>query len=158
MFGPADQAAFERLRRAHYPADRNRVSAHLTLFHHLPPSILPELKQRLAAETRGVAAPAASAAGLIDLGRGVAVRIDSPALAAIRARLAEAFAPLLTPQDRAGWRGHVTIQNKVTPAQAKATLAALSHGFAPHPVHIAGLASWYYRDTGWEPVGRYKFA
>ena len=65
------------------------------------------------------AAPVARAAGLMNLGRGVAIRIESPDLAAIRERLADAFAPLLTPQDAAGWRPHVTVQNKVERAAAR---------------------------------------
>lgn len=120
--------------------------------------MLAELKQRLGAETRGVPAPAARAAGLMNLGRGVAFRIDSPDLAAIRERLAEAFGPLLTPQDSAGWRPHVTVQNKVAPAEAKATLALLEADFRPHPVRIAGLAAWYYRGGPWEAISRHMFA
>ena len=134
------------------------LDAHLTLFHHLPPSALAELKRRLSDETRGVAAPAASVAGVFSLGRGVAIRIDSPGLAAVRGRLAEAFSPLLTPQDQAGWRAHVTVQNKVSPAEAKATLAVLQAELSPRSVRVAGLATWYYRDGPWEPVSRHMFA
>ena len=39
--GREDQAAFDRLRTAHFPPERNQLAAHLTLFHHLPPSALP---------------------------------------------------------------------------------------------------------------------
>ena len=157
LFADEDQAAFDRLRTAHFPAARNRLAAHLTLFHHLPPAVLPELKQRLVAATRLVPAPPATAAGLIDLGGGVAVRIESTGLAAIRAELAAAFAPLLIPQDRAGWRPHVTIQNKVSPVEAKATRALLTASFRAHPVRIAGLAAWYYRGGPWELISRHRF-
>ena len=146
------------MRERYFPPERNQLAAHLTLFHHLPPSLLPELNQRLSAATRGVPAPAARAAGLMNLGRGVAVRIESAALEAIRATLADAFAPLLTPQDSAGWRPHVTVQNKVTPAEANATLATLAASFAPRPVRVAGLAAWYYRGGPWEAIQRYMFA
>lgn len=94
----------------------------------------------------------------MNLGRGVAIRIESPGLVAIRDALGEAFAPLLTPQDAAGWRPHVTIQNKVEPAEAKATLALLAQDFRPHPVRIAGLAAWYYRGGPWEAISRHMFA
>lgn len=94
----------------------------------------------------------------MNLGRGVAVRIESPELSAIRARLVDAFAPLLTPQDAAGWRAHVTIQNKVSPAVAKATLALLEADFQTRPVRIAGLAAWYYRGGPWELISRHMFA
>ena len=157
LFGAQDQAWFDALRRAHFPPERNHLAAHLTLFHHLPPSVAGEVKQRLVAETRGVPAPAARLAAPYSLGRGVAYRIDSPGLAAIRARLAEAFAGLLTPQDDAGWRAHVTVQNKVAPAAAKALLAELGSGFAARPLRIAGLAAWWYRGGPWEPLSRHVF-
>lgn len=158
LFGRQDQAAFDALRRAHFPPERNILSAHLTLFHHVPPSALDELKHRLNAATRGVRAPAARATGLMSLGRGVAVKIESPELSRIRADLSEAFAGMLTPQDAGGWRPHVTIQNKVAPAIAKLLLTALSRDFQPRALEIAGLAAWYYRGGPWEPISRHMFA
>ena len=158
LFGRADQAWFDALRREHFPAERNQLDAHLTLSRHLPPSAAAELKQRLAQATRGVPAPQARVAGLMSLGRGVAYRIDAPALAAIRADLVEAFAGLLTPQDAGGWRPHVTVQNKVTPGAAKLLLAELQRGFVPRLVEVAGLAAWWYRGGPWEPLSRHLFA
>lgn len=157
LFGHEDQAWFEGLRRAHFPPERNQLAAHLTMFHHLPPTLADELKTRLAEETRRVPAPDARLAAPFSLGKGVAYRIDSPGLAAIRARLAEAFAGLLTPQDQAGWRAHVTVQNKAEPAAARALLAELSRGYAARPLAIAGLAAWWYRGGPWEPLSRHMF-
>lgn len=133
------------------------MPAHITLFHHLPPDILPELKQRLRAATRGQPAPRARLSGLLMLGRGVAYRVESDELAAIRAELADAFTGLLTPQDRAGWRGHITIQNKVEAPVAKALHAELARTFVPRPLAIAGLAAWFYRGGPWEPIARFSF-
>ncbi|MBN8847713.1 MULTISPECIES: 2'-5' RNA ligase family protein [unclassified Sphingomonas] len=157
LFGAGDQGWFDSLRRAHYPAERNRVPAHLTLFHHLPPSLEAEVKQRLSHETRGVPAPAAMLREPYSLAQGVAWRIESEGLAAVRARLAEAFAGLLVPQDMSGWRPHVTIQNKVAPKEAGILLAALRAGFRARPVAITGLASWWYRGGEWEPLSRHMF-
>ena len=157
LFDAPDQAFFDSQRSAYFPAERNHLAAHLTLFHHLPPSSAVGRKRRLKEETPGVPAPTARIAGLMSLGRGVAYRIDSAQLAAIRGRLADAFEGLLTPQDRAGWRAHVTVQNKVEPAQAKALLAQLGQGFAPRPVRIAALATWWYRGGPWEPLSRHDF-
>jgi 2'-5' RNA ligase len=156
LLGAEDFAWLDGLRRAHYPPARNRLAAHLTLFHHLPPSLAPELKQRLTEAARRPR-PRAEAASLIDLGQGVAIRIVSPDLEAIRAELADAFASLLVPQDRAGWRPHVTIQNKVLPAQARALRATLAADFVPRAVAIEGLASWSYRDGLWHPLSRHFF-
>lgn len=158
LFGGEDHALLDGLRRCHFPPERNFIPAHLTLFHHIAPELGAELKQRLTAETRGVPAPAARIAGLISLGRGVAFRVESPDLAAIRARLADAFATMLVPQDSAGWRPHVTIQNKVDPAEARALKAALEAGFQPRPLAISGLAAWWYRGGPWEPLSRHMFA
>ena len=158
LFGRQDQAWFDVLRREHYPPDRNLLPAHLTLFHHLPPSVGDELKQRLSQETRGVRAPRARVEGLMSLGGGVAYLIEAPALVAIREGLCEAFGGLLMPQDAGRWRPHVTVQNKVRPSLAKVVLGALSRDFVAREVEIAGLASWWYRGGPWEPHSRHMFA
>jgi hypothetical protein len=158
LFAAEDFAFLDGLRRRYFPPERNQVPAHCTLFHHLAPELGPELKQRLSGLTRGIEAPRATLAGLLDLGAGVAFRIESPDLAAIRAELAEAFASMLVPQDRAGWRAHVTIQNKVERAAAKQLFAVLQADFSPRPLRIAGLASWRYRGGPWEPHSRHMFA
>jgi hypothetical protein len=158
LFGKADAAWFDALRRKHYPPEHNRLPAHLTMFHHLAPALETELKHRLAQETRGTAPPPARLAGLVSLGQGVAFRIESPGLADIRDRLADAFATMLMPQDKAAWRPHVTVQNKVPPADARTLLAALGAGFRPRPVAISGLAAWWYRGGPWAPLSRHPFA
>ena len=158
LFGKADATWFDALRRAHYPPERNQLAAHLTMFHHLAPSLAEELKRRLAEETHRIKPPPARLAGLVSLGQGVAFRIESSGLADIRDRLADAFAPMLMPQDSAGWRPHVTIQNKVTPSLANVLLKALSRDFVAREVEIVGLASWWYRGGPWEPHSRHMFA
>ena len=158
LFGKADQAWFDSLRRAHFPPERNQLDAHLTLFHHLPPSVAEELKHRLNQETRGVRAPRARVSGLMSLGQGVAYRIEAPELEAIRSGLLHAFAGLLTPQDAGRWRPHVTVQNKVRPILAKALLRALEADFAQRTVEVSGLASWWYRGGPWELHSRHMFA
>ena len=158
-FGAADFAWLDGLRRRHFPPERNRIAAHLTLFHHLPPSLLAELGARLKAATRGVARPAATIEGAMSLGRGVALRVRSESLLGLRADLADAFAGVLTPQDRAGWRPHVTIQNKVEPGIAKALYLALdADPTIARPLVVTGIAVHYYRGGPWEPIARYRFA
>jgi 2'-5' RNA ligase len=156
LLDPDSFAWLDGLRRTHFPAGRNVLDAHLTLFHALPPSLEPELRRRLSSLTRGRPL-VAEASGLVSLGRGAAVRIVSPQLATLREELAEAFVGMLTPQDGAGWRPHVTIQNKVSAAEARDLLALLSATFRPRRVEIVGLAAWRYRGGPWEPLARYAF-
>lgn len=157
LFGDRDFFFFERLRREHFPPERNLVPAHLTLFHHLPPSIASELHRRLTQLTREEPAPRAQVAGVFSLGAGVAFRVESERLVSLRRDLADAFEGLLTPQDEAGWRPHVTIQNKVEPMRAKALLKQLESDFVPRQLAIAGLASWFYQGGPWMPIARYPF-
>ena len=156
-FGREDAAWLTGQRREHFPPERNHLDAHLTLFHHLAPSLAGELAQALSTETAGVVPPRAELAGVMSLGRGTAYRVVSPELEAIRRRVADRFAAMLTPQDAGGWRPHVTIQNKVEPAQAKALQRELSAGFAPRPLAIRGLAAWWYRGGPWEPIREHRF-
>jgi hypothetical protein len=156
LFGDADFAKLDALRRLHYPPERNQVPAHLTLFAHLPPSLEQELGRRLAAATT-TAPPRARLAGVIDLGAGTALRVESERLEALRDDLADAFHFLLAMQDSGPWHPHVTIQNKVEPREARALQARLRAGFAPEPLTIAGLASWRYLGGPWQAIRRYPF-
>ena len=158
LLGAEDQVWADDLRRAHYPPERNQLPAHLTLFHHLPPSALDPLKRLLSAETRNISQPRARVIRLLSLGQGVALGIDSPGLAAIRSHIAEAFADELVPQDRAAWRPHITIQNKVPPSGARALLNELRKEFRPRPIEVTGLAAYWYRGGPWEPIARFPFS
>ena len=151
-----DFSWIEGLRRAHYPPDRNQVPAHLTMFHALPPSAEAEVRSRVAQIVRAPA-PAATIAGLMDLGGGVACRVVSPDLDNMREELADGLHGLLGAQDAGGWRPHVTIQNKVAPKIARALKADLERSFQPRPLAIGGLAIHRYMDGPWEPVAAYPF-
>ena len=132
------------------------MPAHLTLFHHLPPSVENEVKRRLAAYS-ATPAPEAAIAGILDLGAGTALRVDSAELDDIRHDLALALRGLLTPQDQAPWRPHITIQNKVEPREARRLQAELRAAFEPRRLAIRGLALWRYLGGPWEPVRTYVF-
>ena len=153
---PRDFAWLDQLRRAYYPADRNRVAAHLTMFHALPPSAETEVRSALA-RFASEAPPAASLEGLMDLGGGVAFRIVSPALDRIRRELADHFHGLLTAQDSGGWRPHVTIQNKVPDNQARALIAKLEAEFRPKALAVSGLGLHRYIGGTWEKLGSWPF-
>ena len=155
-----DEAAqdwFEDLRRAHYPAERNRVPAHLTLFHSLPGKEEPAVAEVLKAACRPRAPMSLQVRAPWFLGQGVAYRIASTELEGFRAELVEAFEPWLRPQDLAPFRPHVTIQNKADPTEARALLEELQHAFEPFEVVAEGVEVWRYRDGPWELAGRVPF-
>lgn len=154
----ASFATFDATRRAHFPPERNLIPAHLTLFHKLPGEEEPAVAAALAEEAAARGPVRMTCIGLRSLGRGVAYRLESPDLLALRKALGRRFAPWLGPQDRQPAPPHVTVQNKVSPAAAKATLARLKAGFAPFPVDGVGLLLWRYRGGPWEAAGRYAFA
>ncbi len=155
--GKADKAWTTGLRRAHFPPERNYLDAHITLFHHLPPGYLAEIKTRLSALAAAYPAPTAFLSDVILLGNGVAYRIESPELLSMRDELAAAFHGLLTPQDMARPRLHITIQNKVEPVVAKALYAELSVRFRPRPLHILGLCAHHYLGGPWQDIGAWSF-
>ncbi len=157
LIGEPDFSRLDGLRRQHYPPERNYLRAHLTMFHHLPPSCVDELRQLLKDEARG-SDPQARLSSLINLGGGVAYSVESPDLDDIRARIAERFAPMLMPQDRNPWRAHITVQNKVKAPEARALLDQLSKEFRPHALALTGLAAWWYRGGPWEIIAAYAFA
>jgi hypothetical protein len=147
----------EQLRRAHYPAHRNRVPAHVTLFHALPPSCEEELRDALADVSRQHAPVSARLEGSMALGRGTALAIVSPTMLTLRAGLARRFERLLTPQDAHEPRLHVTVQNKVSANGAKRLQAELSRTVEPRDFRFPGLALHRYRDGPWEAVRRWSF-
>jgi hypothetical protein len=155
-FAPPDFAWLEGLRRGHYPAELNRVPVHLTMFQGLPPSAVEEVRRQLALHA-AAPAPKAIIAGLLNLGSGVAFRVVSDELEDVRDAIADHFHGLLCAPDAAGWRPHVTIQNKVPARQAKALLDHLEQGFRPRSLGIAGLTVHRYRGGPWETLASYKF-
>ena len=150
------QSRADQLRTAHFPAERNHLKAHVTLFHALPPSVEGELRDALAAEAKARPVPA-RLAGIMNLGRGAALRLESPQMLALRDRLAERFHGLLTPQDAHTPRLHVTVQNKVSPSEAKALQQVLAATIEPRDFAFAGLALHRYRGGPWEFVKRWSF-
>lgn len=154
--GHRDFSWIEGLRRAHYPAERNQVPAHLTMFHALPPSSETEVRRRLALAVRAPP-PTANIAGLMDLGGGVAFRVVSPDLDRLREVLAAELHGLLGAQDSGGWRPHVTIQNKVAPKTARALIESLQSEFETRPLGISGLGLHRYLGGPWETIARFPF-
>lgn len=154
---PDIQAWANRLRTQHFPPERNFLQAHVTLFHSLPGMVLDEVRSVLSDICRGEAPVPARLAGVLDLGGGTAVRIDSEPLLEIRARLAAHFHGLLTAQDSHRPRLHVTVQNKVPRGEARALQDILRTGFVEREFTFAGLALHHYLNGPWQGAGAWSF-
>lgn len=154
---PADIFSWvNSLRVAHFPPERNRLQAHVTLFHALPAWVEDELADLMKALSR-TAPPAARLTGVMDLGGGTALRIESAEMDAIRDTISERMHGLLTRQDAQPARLHVTIQNKVEPGTARALQAALRERLEPRLFRFHGLGLHAYEDGLWRPLSRVTF-
>ena len=167
LMAPQDFAWANTLRQRHFPPERNVLDAHVTLFHHLPPSS-GRPKSKLDCMTRLVRRIARrpmrdAERGVVNLGRWRCLsgwRVRSCWRCArnwpIRfSRAADPTGPARRP------RLHITVQNKVKAGEVKARgLAELSlnaNFVASAACRSAGLGSFYYRGGPWEPIGRHMF-
>ena len=153
---PAVFAWADGLRRAHFPPERNKIRAHVTLFNALPPSVEDEVR-RLLARHSAAPPPPAQITAIMPLGGGTAFAIESAAISAIHAELVESFHGVLTAQDGARRKLHVTVQNKVSGAEAKALQTELARDFQPRAFAFAALELHRYRGGPWEDAGSWPF-
>ncbi len=107
---------------------------------------------RAALAASGAASFAVTVAGPRLLGRGVVFALRSDELVRRRAAIAARFAGVLTRQDSARYDPHITIQNKVTPEQARALHAELAADFAPWTAQATAFELWRYLGGPWAPV------
>lgn len=149
-------AAVDALRREYFPPERNILPAHLTMFHSLPPSCEEELRGLLADLGGGNPPAPARLSRVVSLGRGTAIAVESDALMELRGIIADRFANCLTAQDRHHPRFHITIQNKVSPHEARIVQKHLAAEFMMRDFQIPALEAHSYRGGPWENVGRWQ--
>lgn len=156
-----DQSTFEYvnlLRQRYFPSERNFIPAHVTLFHALPSDQESPISQSLQTRCSQIPTLSLQFPSLRFLGRGVAIEIDAPKLVQVRQTLATDWEEWLSSQDRQGYRPHITIQNKVTAAEARQLYDQLSAEWQSLNGYGEGLLLWYYRGGPWERVGEFPFA
>ena len=151
------QSYFDERRERYFPAERNWLSAHLTLFHALPGECHEQIAALLDNEVAMSPTILASVAGIRNLGGGVAYVIRSDGLSAFRRKLAQEWSDWLTPQDRQAFSPHVTVQNKATRAEARLTADILAAEFSPFDVVIGGITVWRYDGGPWECEAEHAF-
>jgi len=151
------QVFFDSLRKKHFPPERNYLQAHLTLFHHLPG----DQKQGIITKLEEVAAAYPSFSLEVTevkmIGRGVAYKLESELLMKLHRQLAKVWQDWLTPQDRQKLWPHITVQNKVEAAKARALHEKLAESFAPFTVRATGLKLWEYKGGPWEWIKSFSF-
>jgi 2'-5' RNA ligase len=150
-------AFFDAQRRRYFPAARNFIPAHLTLFHNLPGEHLAAIRRDIETCASDREPFSLDVTGLRSLGRGVAYALMSNELAQLRRHLAQTWNDWLKPQDRQNHNPHVTVQNKVHPSAARALLEELRDDFQPFEVTGVGLDLWWYRGGPWEKVQTFPF-
>ena len=151
------QARANALRQSHFPPERNYLDAHVTLFHALPGQCEDEVRDVLKAIVRETAPVPARLLGIMSLGGGTALKLESPAMLDLRARIADRFHGMLTQQDQHKPRLHVTVQNKVASKEAKALQSALEGQIAAQDFAFRGLGLYAYIGGPWEELGTYAF-
>lgn len=151
-------AFFDALRRKYFPPQRNFLSAHVTLFHHLPGEKIGEIKADL---TRISAATEGFDLRFTDwrfLGKGSAISIESEKLERLKNQLNRLWRKDLTPQDQQKFRPHITVQNKVAPDEARRTFQILSAQDPPPAAVARGLMLWHYEGGPWRFEAEFAFA
>ena len=151
----AAQERFEAERAELFAPGRTAVGAHVTLFHALPAY----LRRDVEGELEQLAAIPPFDVGVLEvfpLGRGVAYRLGAEQAQRLHRRLQDRWRPHLTRQDAQPLRPHVTVQNKVEPEVARATLARLRGAFSPEVVRAVGLELWRYDGGPWTLLRRWE--
>lgn len=147
----------DALRRAHFPAERNHLSAHITLFHHLPGEHLDEIEDHLKISASRQYELELHFSAVKFIGRGTIVEIESPPLVSLRNKLANHWSDWLTPQDRQKFVPHVTLQNKVAPEEARHHYAKLKESWQPQSGKTIALQLWHYKGGPWQLANEFHF-
>jgi len=146
-----------QLRQDHFPPERNFLKAHVTLFHALPPSAEGEVRDCLKELVRDNPPVPARLVGVMKLGKGTALQLESEGMIALWRQMADRFHGMLTPQDEHKPRLHVTVQNKVSIEEAKALQAELAPSVQPRDFAFTGLGLHAYLGGPWERLGKFAF-
>ena len=147
-----------QLREAHFPKERNFLAAHVTLFHALPSEREADLRRDLGEICTETPTFEVRSPELKHWGKGVFAVLEAPPLLTLRKELARGWQGFLTPQDRQGYRPHVTLQNKVPKDEARALFETLSPTWHPLTGQALGLTLWRYAGGPWAFAAAFEFA
>lgn len=148
---------FNQLRQEHFPAERNYLKAHLTLFHHLPGAERNTITKYLTEVSQSQSPLSLAVSEVRSIGSGVAYRLVSQELQGLHRRLSRSWQAWLTPQDQQTLWPHVTVQNKVSKQEAQDIYQQLSDAFEPFTATGTGLQLWEYQNGPWELLEVFDF-
>lgn len=151
------QLYFNKLRKQHFPPERNFLVAHLMLFHQLPAG-----DETLITDIESAAASLSQmplqVTAVVSIGKGVAYKVGSENLSALHKQLQHRWQQWLIPQDKQRLWPHITIQNKVIVEESKALATTLSETFEPFEISGTGIALWEYQGGPWRFIKNFPFA
>jgi hypothetical protein len=147
---------FNSRRQIYFPPERNFLSAHLTLFHHLPLDKA-FIEKEIINYTSSQETLLLNVTDVVSIGKGVAYKIECLPLQKLHKALQEDWQPWLTPQDKQKLWPHITVQNKVTPPVANKTLEEVKASFKPFIAHGIGFSLWSYEGGPWKFIRHFPF-
>ena len=156
LLDESSAAFFNELRKKYFPPERNFLSAHLTLFHHLPatePTIITDLEHWSHEQSLLFL----KITEVKSIGKGVAYKIENASLLQLHKKMQHKWNDWLTPQDKQRLWPHVTIQNKVAVAEARNTQAILQASFEPFIAKGTGFGLWSYQGGPWKALRVFPF-
>lgn len=149
---------FDELRQKYFPPERNFLSAHITLFHHLPGEELENICQTLKEICDKTGEFEIAFTEWRFLGKGSAMTVESAELNILHGKLARNWSDWLTRQDSQKFKPHITVQNKVAPDEAKILFAELSENWEMRIGTAKGLSLWSYLGGHWKLEDEFLFA
>jgi hypothetical protein len=152
-----DDAARQRFddERARLWADAPPHAAHARLFREIPGEITPSVRLDLA-DAAGPAF-AVGVAAVLPLPHGVAYGLLSAELTHRHRGLQESWWPHLTERDQRALRPYIAVQNDVSAARARASVATLRRGFRPYELQATGFVLWQRSGDAWTELERFPF-
>jgi hypothetical protein len=147
---------FDALRQRYFPPEINHLSAHLTLFHHLP-STEKSIREDLENWSGTQSLLSLNVTEIKSLGKGVAYKIECPQLLQLHRQMQAKWKHWLTPQDQQKLWPHITVQNKVSVSEAQETWQTLQAAFQPFTATGVGFTLWAYEGGPWRFLQHFPF-
>jgi len=150
-------AFFDSLRQKYFPAKRNFLSAHITLFHNLPGNRIEQIEIDLNHLCHGHETFPLGFPKWRFLGHGVAIEVESAELNLLRDELKNKWKEWLTVQDHQKFKPHITVQNKVSPEAARLLFDELSADWSSRNGAGIGIQLWHYLNGPWKLAEEFAF-